>query len=45
MMRYASPKPPTEDRWYEWGPVFHGANTGKRAITLDLTRPEGIEVL
>ncbi|HZQ58037.1 MAG TPA: CoA transferase [Acidimicrobiales bacterium] len=45
LMRYASPKPPTEDRWYEWGPVFHGANTGKRAITLDLTRPEGIEVL
>jgi crotonobetainyl-CoA:carnitine CoA-transferase CaiB-like acyl-CoA transferase len=45
LMRYASPKPPTVDRWYEWGPVFHGANTGKRAITLDLTRPEGIEVL
>ncbi len=45
LMRYSSVKPPTEDRWYEWGPVFHGANTGKRAITLDLTRPEGIEVL
>jgi crotonobetainyl-CoA:carnitine CoA-transferase CaiB-like acyl-CoA transferase len=45
LMRYASTKPPTEDRWYEWGPVFHGANTGKRAITLDLTRPEGIAVL
>ncbi len=45
LMRYASTKPPTEDRWYEWGPVFHGANTGKRAITLDLTRPEGISVL
>jgi crotonobetainyl-CoA:carnitine CoA-transferase CaiB-like acyl-CoA transferase len=45
LMRYASTKPPTEERWYEWGPVFHGANTGKRAITLDLTRPEGIDVL
>ena len=44
LMRYASARPPTEDRWYEWGPVFHGANVGKRGITLDLTRPECIEV-
>jgi len=44
LMRYAAAKPQTEDRWYEWGPVFHGANVGKRAITLDLTRPECIEV-
>ena len=40
-MRYTSTRPPTEDRWWEWGPLFHGANTCKRAITLDLTRPEG----
>jgi len=40
-MRYTSTKPPTEERWWEWGPLYHGANGGKRAITLDLTRPEG----
>jgi crotonobetainyl-CoA:carnitine CoA-transferase CaiB-like acyl-CoA transferase len=42
-MRFASPRPPTDDRWWEWGPIFHGVNVGKRAITLDLARPEGIE--
>jgi crotonobetainyl-CoA:carnitine CoA-transferase CaiB-like acyl-CoA transferase len=42
-MRFASARPPTEDRWWEWGPLFHTANAGKRAITLDLTRPEGKE--
>ena len=42
LMRYSSAKPPTEDRWYEWGPLFHAANLGKRGITLDLTRPEGL---
>ena len=40
-MRFASTRPPTEERWWEWGPVFHTANVGKRAVTLDLTRPEG----
>jgi len=39
-MRYSSglSKP---DLW-EWSPVFHGANPGKRAITLDLDSPEGL---
>jgi crotonobetainyl-CoA:carnitine CoA-transferase CaiB-like acyl-CoA transferase len=44
-MRYTSVKPPTEDRWWEWGPLFHGANTNKRAVTLDLTKPEGRDLL
>jgi crotonobetainyl-CoA:carnitine CoA-transferase CaiB-like acyl-CoA transferase len=44
LMRYAAARPPSQDRWYEWGAVFHGANAGKRGITLDLTRPECIEV-
>ncbi|HEV3264711.1 MAG TPA: CoA transferase [Acidimicrobiales bacterium] len=43
LMRFAGGRPPTDDRWWEWGPLFHGVNTGKRAITLDLNRPEGIE--
>jgi len=43
-MRYAATKPPTQDQWWEWSPLFHGANLGKRGITLDLTTPAGIEV-
>ena len=45
LMRYTSTKPPTEDRWWEWGPLYHGANHNKRGITLDLTRPEGRALL
>jgi len=44
LVRYAGVKPPTVDQWWEWGPMFHGANGGKRGITLDLTRPEGTAV-
>ncbi|HVB93382.1 MAG TPA: CoA transferase [Acidimicrobiales bacterium] len=42
LMRFASTRSPTDDRWWEWGPLFHGVNVGKRAITLDLTHPEGV---
>jgi crotonobetainyl-CoA:carnitine CoA-transferase CaiB-like acyl-CoA transferase len=44
LMRYTAAKPPTEARWWEWGPMFHAANAGKRGITLDLGRPEGADV-
>ncbi len=43
-MRFTSTAPPSVDQWWEWCPVFHGANTGKRSVTLDLTRPEGVEL-
>jgi crotonobetainyl-CoA:carnitine CoA-transferase CaiB-like acyl-CoA transferase len=33
-----------EDLW-EWSPVFHGANLGKRGITLQLDAPEGIDLI
>lgn len=33
------------DKFYEWGPVFHGVNPGKRSVTLDLDRDEGIALL
>jgi crotonobetainyl-CoA:carnitine CoA-transferase CaiB-like acyl-CoA transferase len=45
LMRYTSTRPPTEDAWWEWGPLYHGANHNKRGITLDLTRPEGRDLL
>lgn len=40
-MRFNSAKPEHE-LFYEWGAVFHGVNSNKRAITLDLTHPEGV---
>jgi len=45
LMRYTSTKRPPADRWWEWGPLFHGANINKRGITVDLTRPEGRDLL
>jgi crotonobetainyl-CoA:carnitine CoA-transferase CaiB-like acyl-CoA transferase len=44
LMRTSSTRPPTQDGWWEWGPLFHAANTGKRGVTLDLGRPEGIDI-
>ena len=41
LMRYSSAQPPTEDQWWEWGPLYHGANNSKRGITLDLTPARG----
>ena len=40
-MRFTTVRPPSVDQWWEWCPVFHGANSGKRSITLDLNREEG----
>src|SRR4029078_278209 len=42
-MRYTTTSPRAE-RWWEWCPVFHGANTGKRSVTLDLNDPRGLEL-
>ena len=44
-MRFASTRPPSHDRWWEWGPIFHAANIGKRGVTFDLSRSEGAEML
>ncbi len=44
LMRYTAAKPASEDGWWEWGPMFHAANAGKRGITLDLGHPKGVDV-
>jgi crotonobetainyl-CoA:carnitine CoA-transferase CaiB-like acyl-CoA transferase len=41
LMRFSSTKAPGDPQWWEWGPLAHAANTNKRGITLDLSRPEG----
>jgi crotonobetainyl-CoA:carnitine CoA-transferase CaiB-like acyl-CoA transferase len=43
-MRFASVASPGAERWWEWGFMFLATNANKRGITLDLTRPEGVEV-
>jgi crotonobetainyl-CoA:carnitine CoA-transferase CaiB-like acyl-CoA transferase len=40
-MRFTSAKPEHE-LFYEWGTVFQAVNPNKRAITLDLSQPEGL---
>ncbi len=38
-MRFAGSM--SQETMWEWGPVFHGANTGKRELTLDVLSDEG----
>ena len=44
-MRFGTQKSREAEGWWEFGPTFHSANSGKRSLTLDLTRPRGIELL
>jgi len=41
-MRFASGFIPEDGVVWEWAPVFHGANSGKQAITLNLDTDEGL---
>ncbi|WP_377266333.1 CaiB/BaiF CoA-transferase family protein [Planobispora longispora] len=41
-MRFTTARPGAEN-WWEFGPIFHGTNTGKRGIALDL--PAGRDLL
>jgi crotonobetainyl-CoA:carnitine CoA-transferase CaiB-like acyl-CoA transferase len=41
LMRFASTCSPDQPNWWEWGPLFHAANTNKRGVTIDLVRSEG----
>ena len=43
-MRTATAKSPTEDRWWEWGPIFAAVNSNKRGLAVDLSRPDGRDV-
>ena len=37
-MRFSSTRRPPAENWWEWGPIFHAVNTGKRGVT---DRPRG----
>ncbi|MGO8863709.1 MAG: CaiB/BaiF CoA transferase family protein [Acidimicrobiales bacterium] len=44
-MRFSVTVPASTDQWYERGSLFLSINLNKRGITLDLSRPEGRELL
>jgi crotonobetainyl-CoA:carnitine CoA-transferase CaiB-like acyl-CoA transferase len=44
-IRFASTQQPGAERWWEWCAMFHGMNAGKRGVTLDLSRPRGLELV
>lgn len=44
LMRFTTTRPATIDQWWEWGALFHAVNIDKRGVTIDLTRPEGVEL-
>lgn len=43
-IRYNSIKPMTEENWWEYSPLFHGPNFGKRDLTLDMGSERGREL-
>ncbi len=44
-MRWASGLPiPMHEELWEWSPVYHGANAGKRVLAIDLSDERGLEL-
>jgi crotonobetainyl-CoA:carnitine CoA-transferase CaiB-like acyl-CoA transferase len=44
-MRWSSGPIPVTERIWEWSPVYHGANVGKKVVNLDLSSEAGREIL
>jgi len=40
-IRGHSVQTPEDDQWWEWAPWFHGSNTNKRDVTLDMNSEQG----
>ena len=40
-MRFAGGRPPSWDRWWEWGPVFLCSNNNKRDVSVELSNEAG----
>lgn len=43
--RFTTSRSPADPYWFEWCATCQAVNTNKRGITLDLARPEGLELL
>jgi len=44
-MRFATTRPPSDPKWVEYSPTFHGTNPGKRSVAVDFSTPEGRELV
>ena len=44
-MRFSAVQPMTEDRFWEWSPMYQGPNTNKLDLTLDLQSERGRELV
>ena len=44
-IRFGTVAPPEQTDWLERSPIFQGANPGKRAVAIDITTPEGKELV
>jgi crotonobetainyl-CoA:carnitine CoA-transferase CaiB-like acyl-CoA transferase len=44
-MRFSGGRPPSYDRWWEWGPVFLSCNGGKRDLALELGTSEARDIV
>lgn len=42
--RFSTLKPIGDPHWWEWSSLYQGSNAGKRGITLDLARAEGLDL-
>ncbi|WP_131744829.1 CoA transferase [Frankia sp. Cppng1_Ct_nod] len=40
-MRFNTIRSLRDDQWWEWSPLFHGPNTNKRGLTLDMSSERG----
>src|SRR5262249_10042010 len=43
--RFVAAYPQLGERWWEQSGVYHATNLGKRAVAIDLDRPEGLDLV
>lgn len=44
-IRFGTVAPPEQADWLERSPIYQGANPGKRSVAIDVTRPEGRDLV
>jgi crotonobetainyl-CoA:carnitine CoA-transferase CaiB-like acyl-CoA transferase len=44
-VRFVGGVPQTEERYWERGPIFAALNTNKKSLTIDVSRPRGLQLL
>jgi crotonobetainyl-CoA:carnitine CoA-transferase CaiB-like acyl-CoA transferase len=44
-IRFGTVAPPDQSDWLERSPIYQGANPGKRSVAIDITTPEGRDLI